>query len=223
MPTPIQTQVGPQGSADGALPILRSGRQGDAIVSELHGRFYEQTFRGNMYSNATLALNALTANTITLTATTTPILGVYNPASSSVNLVILQAVLSSGINAAAATGPGAFVWATSIGNAAITIGTAPFNQKTLTSAGSQAKGLSFIALTGLTNALVIQEASDFPTPTIITTAAVPTSVTTPSVSVVQNIDGSFVIPPGGILALLNTVSTTTVSVTGRLMWEEVPI
>jgi hypothetical protein len=219
----LQSVVGPQTVQDGATVNLRTSKGGDLIVSELHGRFYEQNYRGNLYGNAINALTALSANTITLTATTTPILGVWNPLSSGVNLVILQAALAAGINNTAATGPGAFVWATSTGNAAISTGSVPFNHKTLTAAGSQAKGMAFIALTGLTNNLVVQEGSDFPVPTIITTTAVPTTVQTPTTPFVSNIDGAFIVPPGGVLALLNTVSTTTISVGGRLMWEEVPV
>jgi hypothetical protein len=219
----LQAQTGPQTLADGTYPNVRAGKGGDAIVSELHGRFYEQNYRGNVYGNGTTALTALSANTITLTATTTPILGVWNPTTSAFNLVILQATLAAGINNAATTGPGIFVWAASANNSAITTGTAPVNHKTLTSAGSAGKGMSFVALTGLTNNLVVLEPADFPDPTIITTAAVPTSVQTPTVSYTQNIDGSWIVPPGGVLALLNTVSTTTVSVHGRLLWEEVPV
>jgi hypothetical protein len=215
--------TGPQVNNDGAAPPLRVDKTGCLVVSECHGRFFEQVYRGNVWGNGTTALTALTANTVTLTNTTTPILGVWNPLSSPVNLVILQAMLASGINNAATTGPGAFVWAASTGNSAISTGTAPVNHKTLVSTGSQAKGMSFIALTGLTNNLVLLEASDFPTPTIITTAAVSTAIQTPTLAVTQNIDGSWIVPPGGILALLNTVSTTTVSVTGRLLWEEVAI
>src|SRR4029077_2826434 len=199
------------------------GEFSDLLVSEFQSRFYEQNYRGQLFGNGTTALTALTANTITLTNTTTPILGVWNPSNSGVNLVILQATLASGINAAAATGPGAFVWAGSVGNGALTLGTAPVNHSNLTSVGSKAKGLAFVALTGLTNNLIVLEAADFPTPTIITTAAVPTSVQTPTLSYTQNIDGSIIVPPGGVLALLNTVSTTTISVTGRLLWSEIPV
>jgi hypothetical protein len=96
----------------------------------------------------------------------------------------------------------------------------------LQAAGSQAKGFQLsgaVALTGLTNNLVIFEPGDFQNPTIITTAAVSTAIQTPVVQGVQNFDGSLIVPPGGVLALVNTVSTTTISVYGRLMWEEVPI
>lgn len=223
MPAPITGQVGLAFASDGANIPVRQGRQGDVTVSELHGRFYEQNYRGNLYGNGVVALTALTANTITLVATATPILGVWNPLVSTVNLVLLQATLAAGANNTATVGCGAFVWATSTGNAALTLGTAPFNHRTLVASGSQAKGLAFIALTGLTNNLVVQEGADFPTPNIITTTAIPTTVQTPTVSYTQNIDGSLIVPPGGVLALLNTVSSTTVSVTGRLLWEEVPV
>lgn len=219
----IQGNVGIQNQPDGAqLVIQRLGRQGDAIVSELHGRFYEQAYRGNLFSNGNAGLVALTANTITLTATTTPILGVYNPLGSGVNLVMLQAVLAAGINNTASTGPGAFVWATSTGNTALSTGLTPFAHL-VGGAVSKAKGLALTALTGLTNNLVIAEAADFPSPNIITTTAVPTTVTTPMSNGIENFDGGLILQPGGVLALLNTVSTTSISVFGRLLWEEVAV
>ena len=218
----IQGNVGVQNQSDGAQSIIsRLGRQGEQIISSLHGSFYEQTYRGNLFSNGHMGLVALSANTITLTATTTPILGVYNPFGSGVNLVILQASLAAGINNTAAVGPGAFVWATSTGNTALSTGSVPFS-RLLGGAPARGKGLAGVALTGLTNNLVVAHASDFPSPNVITTTAVPTTVTTPMSSMSQPIDGSIIVPPGGILALLNTVATTTISVYGRLVWEEVP-
>ena len=218
----IQGNAGVQNNGDGQLVPGRFGRNGEAMMSQLHGRHYEQAVRGFMYSNGNLALQALTANTIALTATATPILGVFNPPNSGVNAVLLQASLSSGINNTAAVGPGAFVWATSISNLGLTLGAIPF-ARLLGGATAKCRGLSFVALTGLTNNLVVQESSDFPSPNIITTTAVPTTATTPMVNVVQNFDGGVVVPPGGIFALLNTASTTTISVFGRLKWEEVPV
>jgi hypothetical protein len=218
-----QVNVGVQNLSDGAQGVIaRAGRQGEQIVSELHGRHYEQTLRGAMFSNGHLALTPLSANTITLGATTTPILGLWNPPGSGVNAVIIQASLTAGINNTAATGPGAFVWATSTGNNAITTGSTPF-ARFLGSAVSKVKGMAFVPLTGLTNNLVVQEASDMISPTVITTTAVPTTVVTPMINNVQIFDGGLIIPPGGVLALLNTVSTTTISVYGRVKWEEVPV
>lgn len=218
----IQGNVGVQNSGDGNLVIGRFGRTGELIVSELHGRFYEQTSRGAMFSNGLAALTALSANTITLTATTTPILGIYNPLGSGINAVVTQAVLGTGANNTATVGPGIFVWASSTGNTALSTGTVP-TPRFLGGAAAKCKGLAGIALTGLTNNLVVSHAADIPVPTIITTAAMPATIQTPTVIGIENIDGAFIIPPGGILALLNTVSTVTTSVHGRLLWEEVPV
>jgi hypothetical protein len=219
----LQGQVGAQQVADGAQTNLRQGKTGESMVSELHGRFYEQVYRGNVYSIGS-GPTALSANTITLVAATTPILGVWNPGTSLVNLVILQAALTVYANTLTTpVGPGAFVWASSIGNNAISTGSAPFNRKTLASAGSQAKAFpGGVALTGLTNNLVIFDGAGE-----IATGGPNTYSTTTALQLggagVQNFDGGLIVPPGGVLALLNTTSTTTMTVAGRLLWEEVPV
>jgi hypothetical protein len=225
MPITVRGQVGPQVVGDGAEQSFRQGRSSELIVQELHGRFYEQVYRGNVYSNG-MTTTALSANTITLNNTTTPILGVYNPSSSTVNVSILQAALAFHPNTLTTPAPpGNFVWASSIGNTAISTGTAPFNRKTLSSIGSQAKGMAFVALTGLTNNLVIFEGADFADWGATAAGTIVASTTQANFmsggNAVQNFDGSLIVPPGGVLALLNVNSTTTYSVSGRLMWEEV--
>lgn len=227
MANPNFVQTGPQANGDGVVVPARAGKLGDTIVSELHGRFYEQVYRGNVYS-AGGGLTALSANTITLTATTTPILGVWNPGNSPVNLVMLQAALEAYINTfTTPVGAGLWVLATSVGNNAISTGNAPFNRKTLTAAGSQAKEfVGNVALTGLTNNLVVQETLELSSPTGSTygTIVAPTAGTSlTGFGGVVNFDGNIIVPPGGVLAILNTVSTTTMSAGGRLMWEEVPL
>lgn len=216
-----QTQVGPiPSTAPGVQVPLRAGQLGDQIVSELHGKYYEQCYRGNLFSGG-MTSTALSANTITLTATTTPIIGVWNPASSTVNLVLLKAkcVITAAGNSAVA--PGAFVWATSTGNAAISTGNTPLNRKTLAQSGSQAKAFNIAtALTGLTNNLVIQQAAAFGT-----LVAAQGATASPMISgdAVEEFDGAIILPPGGVIALLNTVSTTTISVASMMLWEEVPL
>ncbi len=220
--------VGPQTAADQTQPVVRCGRSAELIVQELHGRFYEQVFRGNVYSIG-CSVSALSATTLTLTVTSTPILGVWNPPASTVNLVILQAALTAYINTLTTPqSAGAFVWASSVGNTAITTGQAPFNRKTLAATGSQAKGFSggATALTGLTNNVVIFDVFDYPGPGPLAygTISAPTATGNSLAGNigVQNFDGSLIIPPGGVLSLVNTTSTTTMSVAGRLLWEEVP-
>lgn len=92
-----QLNVGVQNQADGAqLIIPRAGRQGDQIVSELHGRYYEQGYRGNIFNAAN---QAVVTTTVGL-ATTYTGLCLSNPRNSKVNVVLnkcswMQSVLQA--------------------------------------------------------------------------------------------------------------------------------
>jgi hypothetical protein len=226
MPLPVSGQVGPQALGDGvSTQPFRQGKSAEVVVQELHGRFYEQVYRGSMFSIG-CSLTALSAATILLTTSAQPIVGVWNPPTSKVNLVIAQAALIDEINNVTSVALGAFVWASSQNNVSLTAGLNPFNRNTMVSSGSQAKAFSLSTaslLTGLTNNLVVFEAAEFNTASGLLTTTVAAATPTPSVSGVQNFDGSLFVPPGGVLALLNTVSVTTHSVAGRLLWEEVPV
>lgn len=221
----IQGTTGPVNVGDGVNPPIRQGRQGDVLVSQLHGDMYEQNYRGNTYFTGHTSLTALSANTITLTATTTPILGVWNPLSSTVNVVLLQAMLNCvANNLTSGAAPGAFMWALSTNNAAITTGLTPYNSKSLVAAGSQARGFAgATALTGLTNNLVVVSGSTLPSPSGLTYTTLASTALLPSYAGVENFDGSIIVPPGGVFALLNTTSSTVFSAAGRLTWEEVPV
>lgn len=218
-----QVRVGDLGPfQDGSTVDVRGGRLGELIASELNGRFYEQTYRGYTYGWGKTT-TALSANSISLTASTTPIIGIWNPSSSTVNVVPLQAsVQVFPNNLTSGAGPGALVWAVSNGNGVISAGNSPWNRKTLSQSGSQAKGFDLAtALTGITNNLVVMEAADFSNPTGLTYTTLGSTAILPSQGGVQNFDGSLIIPPGGVLALLNTVSSTTFSAAARIMWNEI--
>jgi hypothetical protein len=224
---PISQNIVGQPPSAGNNAILngRSGQLGDAIVSQLHGQFYETNYRGNAYFSGHTAVQALSANTITLTATTTPILGVWNPANNTNNLVILQANLTCFPNSlTSGAGPGAFVWALSLGNGAISTGLVPYNAKTLLASGSNARAFAgATALTGLTNNLVIVAGANLPTPSGVTYTTLASTALLQSYVGREDFDGSIIVPPGGVLALLNTTSSTTFSAVGKLAWEEVPV
>lgn len=215
----------PSASGNNAIVSGRAGQLGDVIVSELHGRYYETNYRGAAYFGGHAAVAALSANTITLTATTTPILGVWNPTSNTNNLVILQANLNCfASNLTSGAGPGAFVWALSLNNGAISTGSNPYNAKTLLQSGSNAKFFAgSTALTGLSNNLVIVAGANLPCPTGLTYTTLASTALLPSYVGREDFDGSLIVPPGGVLALLNTTSSTVFSAVGKLAWEEVPV
>lgn len=226
----IQGQVGPQSGntslGAGTNPSIRQGQLGDVIISELHGLYYEQTYRGNLFSTGQTAPVALAAThaTGTLTASNTPILGLWNPINNTTNVVLLKAnlqVFANSLTSGAA--PGAFVWAVSVNNAAITTGGAPWNRKSLTQQGSQVRTFTgATALTGLTNNLVVMETADFTTMGAVTYTTLASTTLQPSVGGIQLFEGGLIVPPGAVIALVNTTTAVTFSFAGKLLWEEVP-
>ncbi len=124
------------------------------------------------------------------------------------------------------TGGGPYVWAASTGNGAISTGASPWNCKTLAQAGSQAKNMAGVALTALTNNLVVIGGSALGAGasgafSFVGTAA--GDATVMGAGGVENIDGSFIVPPGGVLALLATTTPVGHSAASSLLWNEKPI
>lgn len=222
----IAGNLGP--SADGAPNELRLGRLNDLIVSELHGRYYEQAYRGNLYSGGMglTSISNATFTSATTGATATPIAGVWNPPSSGVNLVILRAYLGITVTNATNTGTGPFVWMSSVGNLAISTGNTPFSRKTLTAGGSVTKDMSGVALTGLTNAIAVRNASGLNGGSGAGFSFVGTAVgqvTFASGINEENLEGCFIVPPGGVLGLFGTTTGVAHSAVSGILWEEVPV
>lgn len=223
-----QGTAGPVIIQDGAIGPsgLRQGRQGDAIVSELHGRFYEQNFRGGLFSGGmTLtSISNATFSTGTLGATATPILGVWNPLGSGKNLVILQARVSPVNTALQTTGAGSLMWATATGQGAISTGNIPVSRSLLTAAGSVAKDMSGVALTGLSGSLVVRDATALGSGVIsnLSTLQTAAGLFPPQFPSVDNVDGAWIVPPGGVLAVLCTTNPpVAISAASSILWEEV--
>lgn len=223
-----ELKTGPQQASDSAQVTGRSAKDSSFVVQDSHGRFQEAALRGNLYSGGmtlTPIANA-TFSTGTLGATATPIIGLYNPLGSNKNALIQQAKLQLIITALQVTGQGALMWCYSIGNGGLTLGNTPLNRLTLTKAGSVCKDMSGIALTGLTNNLTVMEAAALnggPASNVSTlqTAAGLQPVSGPAV---ENFDGNWVVPPGGVLALLCTTNPpVAISAASGLLWEEVPL
>ena len=225
-----QGQVGVQSNSDGQMPMqgFRQGRQGDLIASELHGRYYEQNFRGNVFSGgmSLTAINAATFTNATLGATCTPILGIWNPSNSGVNASIIAAKLSMALTALQNTGGGPYVWAVGTGQSApLTLGLQPWKRNTLTQTGSALKNLAGVALTGLTNNLAVLGGSALFGGNAYNIASLGTAAgfSTTHAASREDLDGLFIVPPGGVLALLATTTPVAHSASSTIIWEEVPV
>ena len=64
-------------SPDGSNPVLNIGRANEALIAQLHGKYFTQCYRGNVfYASTTTAGRALSLTTIT------PTYSIWNPAGS---------------------------------------------------------------------------------------------------------------------------------------------
>lgn len=218
----IQGIVGAQNNSDGALQIPRLGKQGDLASSQLHGKFYEQTYRGNVYglgisNTAATSLNAIATG---LTATATPLVGCYNPPTSNVNLVILRASIVTATVAASAVSPGGFMWCFGTGQT-VSTGLVPFNQKTLAAGGGVGQAFTMTTvMTGLSGSLVAKRGSPI---SPFNAAGNATAVALLGGASLEEVEGSIIVPPGGVAGLFAQVSSTTWSATVAIVWEEVPV
>lgn len=223
----ISGRVGPVLAVDGATQPLRLDRQGGQAVSQLHGRYYEQNYRQSLFRGGmTLtAIANVTFTTGTLGATCTPIFGLYNPMGSGVNAVLVKAALSVIITASTHTGCGGFQWAAGFNERALTLGGVPFNCATLQAAGSRVKNMSGLALTGLVTNLALIGASALNGGSSANFSFVGTAAgaAPAATSLEENLDGSLIVPPGGVLALLACTTPVAHSAGSAGVWEEVPV
>lgn len=195
----IQVGVQTNGS-DGSKIVARGGRQGDSIVSELHGRYYEQTFRENMFSVA----NQAVVTTSTSLNTTFTGLSVANPAGSGYNLVINKFTCGQvAVGAASAVG--------------VSVG-----------AGAAAGSLTIRnrKYGGRASVAVASASATISAPILIALAGSVGSLATTGYGLMKalelDFEGSLVIQPGYFVASDTTIATTSALIFG-FCWEEVPL
>lgn len=198
-----QAQVGVQNNPDSSnLVTVRMGRQGDQTVSELHGRYYEQTYRGNVFS---LNTQGTAVTTTAALATTWTGLGISNPVGSGVNLVLISfRAAQFAVGAAAAVGimGGAGTFAS---------GLTPQNRLIGGGTASKANGSATATIS---------------TPLLIATYGTLGSLATTGYALQDGVfvetAGDLVVPPGSFICSYTSIATTTALNFG-FTWEEVPV
>lgn len=198
-----QLQVGIQNASDGAAAInARGGKQGETIVSELHGRYYEQTYRGNVFGLCTQGTGITTTAAL---ATTWTGLGVANPVGSGVNLVLLKfSCAQFAVGAAATIGimGGVGTFASTLTPQSRIIG-GGFASKAYGSAGATISTPTLIKSFGQVGSLATTGYGLTP-------------------GLVVDLEGNVIIPPGSFVATYTSIVTTS-ALQFSYAWEEVPV
>lgn len=200
----IQGQTGPIVSADGVPAILRLGNTSEAIVQQLHGRYYEQAKRARLFFAATPGAITWSVGL----ATTFTGLVISNPPNSPVNLVPLNVGFGLAAAPAAAATIGLIQGWISTG---ITVHSTPLTPLCTFANQDQATGTAK-ADAAATLVGTPRWAHHFMG--AFTAAALPSA--SPNLLA---IDGMFVIPPGGYIAI---GASAAVSGVGSIIWEEIP-
>lgn len=201
----IEVKVGPQAGAagDGSLLSLRGGRTGAAIVQELHGRYWEQTRSGRMYSAANQAAQAVS---VALATTYTGLL-LYNPLNSGKVLVPNKTKYSLSVAPAAIATLGLLTGYAATGGVTA--------QTTALTVQSNQIGNASV---GVGRAL---SAATIVTPTLLATLYDGfTAAALPGPTMVTDLEGSFGILPGGFIGFY---ALTAVTGLGWMSWEEVDL
>ena len=202
--------VGVQNNPDGPSPIIaRAGKQGEQMVSELHGRYYEQAYRKNIYVGSSGATPTVT--TVAL-ATTYTGLALINPAASQVNLTVLKVGVSFIVVFPAVATVGVMAGYSPLG-------TTTFSAAATDGLSSYLNGPRAIGRCALSATLV-------GTPqlhTVFGSGLTGAATVQTTQWALYDMEGSLVIPPGGYAAIYTSTVCGAAGMAASFMWEENPI
>lgn len=203
----IQSLVGVQNLSDGATPPgIRGGKQGDLIVSELHGRYYESTYRNNGFS---VASQAVATTTVGL-ATTYTGLALVNPLKSNKNLVLNKCTVMQSI--IQATQPEAYAIAFGFNGATdVTLTTPATTQSNIIGSGAVSQAKAATSATLPTAPLYGAFVTNTP------------SATTNAAGAVLDFEGSIILPPGAYAAWVTPGQASVAGLWFSFSWEEVTL
>ena len=210
MPLPLTGQIGPAAGSDGAQLPFRQGRSGEQVVTELHGRYYENTYRKNVF---TVYCQAQATTSLTTAACVGLQLWNGSPLSNGVNLVLLKTGGYISVTTASLTG---LVLASGTGQS-----TAPTSQTAATAVKNNFLGGSAPQATAI-SAGTFSAAPTAHISLLHNTAAIAT--TGEDAGYLIDLEGSIIVPPQSFVAV-NTIGAagSASAWNGWLMWEEVPV
>lgn len=200
----VSGKVGPTGTnaADGSAIELRQGHTGEVIIQNLHGCYFESMARGQVFSAANQAAQAVSV----ALATTYTGLCLYNPVNSGKILVPLKVKFAHSVAPAAIASIGLIAGFAATGGvtAETTALTARSNQ---IGNDTRASGRALSAATIVTPFWLAQLRDGF------------TAASLPAPTPVDDMEGMFGVLPGGFIAI---GALTAVTGLASISWEELP-
>lgn len=206
-------RVGQTLGGTGTAAPFRADPTGASAVTDAHGRYWESVRTGNVYMLQTKSATVTATTDISPLPATTGrgLIGIINPPASGK----YAAILKVGFSTVSGTPGGPFYFDVSAPNsgATLTPGTTPTNCLTLAAAGS--------SMIGVSAAVPVQTAAARMIRPIGGPAAIASGAGMYHVD--EEIAGSIVIPPGGMIVVSAHAVGTSHVVSLYLSWEEVPV
>lgn len=202
----------PSARQTAGTPNAPGGTFNEILVSELNPVYYSL-----LKNNKVFSLSALGVNPTAFTggAAGTPLIGIYNPANSGVDLVLLQARYGVRTTGTAAATLDFDFYEVNQGGVAVTgTQTQARNMYSQANTGSQAYGM---VNTANTAAL----ASTLVAPSLSIGAAAAAAALNAGVYV-DDLKGALIVAPGCYLALGASATLTAASIDASLIWAELP-
>ncbi len=205
------------GTPDGTTSSVNLGRANDLIVSELHGKYFQQCYRGNVY----LASTTTGGVVLPISSTLTPTYSLWNPAGSGKLIVPIVTLISWNVT----TGVfGGLVWHATTNAGSSISSTAPFvafGTGTAVNANIGSGKVSQLRVgSGGTTTLVA--ASTFYRNLGMTLITGAVTVPTAPFILRDDWDGSGILPPGNAIHLFGTTAVAITAVV-TLVYEEIPL
>lgn len=208
--TEFALRVGPVNQADGTTPTARGGKEGQMIVAQGHGKYYEATSRGKCFAAQTAATGVAPGTALGTTGAFT----IHNPLGSGVRLAIQK--LGMGYVSGTLGAGVVHIAVNKNPNAAAPTGTAITPTNLDVGSSATANGLAFTTSTLATTPTAIGQLCSLGA-SLASTAAAPWDVE-------KDIDGEIVLEPGCSLTLHATAAAGTAPlVVFRGSWQEIPV
>jgi len=207
MPLPVSGQVGPQTVADGVTTQpFRQGKGSEVIMQQLHGRYAEQVYRGNVFIAASQAV----ATTTVGLATTYTGLALSNPVGSGKIISLLFVSLMQSV--IQATQPEAYSIATGFNAATDVTHTTPVTPRCALVGSS-------ISPVGKADSSATLPTAPFYSLFLGETA----SATTQPGTIVVDVNGAIGLLPGGYAIFATPAQASVAGMWFSYIWEEMPL
>jgi hypothetical protein len=202
------TVAGPSTLSDGTSASERQSRTGEMLSTNVHGKYYDQAFRGKLFHcDFGVSATGIALSTIG----TSPGVALWNPAGSGVNLSLISVRL--GMVSSTLVLGAIMHGANTNTTAAATTGTA----------GTVVPGLFGSAFAALGKPLYTVTLPANPTPVRVFAYKQPTIATGNSFVLEDLVDGQMAVAPGATWSLYTIAADTSPLWKISVSWEEIPI